>query len=250
VLFLVSGACALYCRHCMRKRRVGRPGTVSRQTLQEGLAYIAGHSAVTDVILSGGDPLLLEDDELSWILRELNCIPHVACVRVHTRVPCVLPQRITNKLVNVLKQYNPLYVNTHFNHPSELTVEASQACTSLVEAGIPVGCQTVLLKGVNDKPTVMKEFLKGLVRIRVKPYYIHHPDWVQGTGHFRVTVDEGLGIMKTLVGHISGMCIPHYMIDLPGGGGKIPLVPEYIERTRDGKMQIINYAGKRYAYPL
>ena len=201
------------------------------------------------MVISGGDPLLLEDDAINRILKDLRSIKHVEILRLHTRVPCTLPQRITKNLADILRQYHPLFINTHFNHPDEITNEAALACAVLADAGIPLGSQTVLLKGVNDNTSVMRTLMKKLLTIRVRPYYIHHPDVVRGTSHFRVTIQEGLNIMKSLHGHASGLCVPQYMIDLPGGGGKVPLLPEYVKSVSDGKIMVENYRGEEFVYP-
>ncbi len=224
-LFIVSNRCALHCRHCFRKRMVGQPGIVTPETRDQGLDYIRSTPALREVILSGGDPLLLEDRQLDELLRSLRAIRHVEIIRIHSRVPCTLPQRITPALAALLKRYHPLYLNTQFNHPDEITPQATAACALLTDAGIPLGCQTVLLKGVNDSVETMQNLLRALLKIRVKPYYLHHADPVKGTAHLRTTVDCGLAIMQTLKSRISGLAIPRYVIDLPGGGGKIPVPP-------------------------
>ena len=249
VLFMVSNQCAMYCRFCMRKRKVGRSFTVTDSTINSGIDHIRKNNAIREVIISGGDPLLLEDDEIDRILSDLRSIKHIEILRIHTRVPCALPQRITKNLADILRQYHPIFVNTHFNHPDEITNEAALACAVLADAGIPLGCQTVLLKGVNDNPSVMLTLMKKLLTIRVRPYYIHHPDVVRGTSHFRSTIKEGLGIMRSLHGYASGLCVPQYMLDLPGGGGKVPLLPEYVKSVSDGKIMIENYKGGLFAYP-
>ncbi len=251
VIFLVSNKCAMYCRYCMRKRKVGddtRHFSIHGESIEAGIDYIRRHNAVSDVILSGGDPLLLETPEIDFLLSSLFSIPHVDVVRIHSRIPCTLPQRITENLVSVLQQYRPLYINTHFNHPAEMTDEASRACSKLADAGIPLGCQSVLLKGVNDNKKTMQHLMKSLIKNRIRPYYLHHPDQVKGTGHFRLPVKKGLDIMASLRGFHSGICVPHYMIDLPGGGGKVPLLPDYVDQISDEKMTVINYEGKSYSY--
>ncbi len=255
VVFLVSDQCAMYCRHCMRKRKVGEThpaGTlpVSDATIDAGLAYIGENRAVRDVLISGGDPLMLEDERIGTILATLKRMAHVEIIRIHTRVPCTLPQRITPALVNLLRRFHPLYINMQFNHPLEITPEAVRACTRLADAGIPLGCQTVLLKGVNDDPATMSQLMRRLLQIRVKPYYLHHADLVQGTAHFRTTIARGLEIMAALRGFMSGMGVPQYMIDLPQGGGKIPLIPQYILHMDNGRMTVRNYEGKIFEYPL
>jgi lysine 2,3-aminomutase len=250
VVFLVSSQCALFCRYCMRKRRVGDPlGAAHRlDELAAGIDYIARTQAVRDVILSGGDPLLLEDERLAWILGELRRIPHVEIIRIHSRIPCSLPQRVTDPLVAILNRHQPLYLNTQFNHPRELTAQAAAACQRLADAGIPLGNQTVLLKGVNDAAAIMRQLFRGLLRLRVKPYYLHHPDQVRSTCHFWCTPQKGLALMAALRGHISGLCIPHYVIDLPGGHGKVPLTPESVV-GRDGHVwRIRTYSGKVVDY--
>ncbi len=248
VLFLVCSECAMYCRFCTRKRKVGGEHMViTRQTIEQGLDYIRSRPEVRDVILSGGDPLLLADERLDWILRELRAIPTVEIIRIGTRVPVVLPQRITPALVRVLRRYHPLYLNTHFNHPDEITEAASKACARLADVGIPLGNQTVLLRGVNDDPQVMKRLMQKLLAIRVKPYYIYQADMVQGTDHFRTTVEEGIEIVRALRGHTSGMGVPAYVIDAPGGGGKIPLLPDYLQ-SLGAEVVLKNYQGDTYTY--
>ncbi len=223
VLFLVSSRCAMYCRFCNRKRKVGKPSMVTRVTLREGIAYIRKTPKIRDVLLSGGDPLLLSDRELHRILSEIRPIPHVEIIRIGTRVPCTLPQRITPELVNLLRGFHPLYINTHFNHPAEITAEATLACARLAGAGIPLGCQTVLLKGVNDDPSVMRSLMQKLVSIRVRPYYLFQADLARGTSHFWTPVNRGLEIISFIRKQASGLCVPHYAIDLPGGAGKVVL---------------------------
>ncbi len=248
VLFLVSSECAMYCRFCTRKRKVGGENMViTQKTIEQGLAYIRSHPEIRDVILSGGDPLLLADERLDWILRELRKIPTVEIIRIGTRVPVVLPQRITPALVRVLRRYHPLFINTHFNHPDEITETASRACARLADAGIPLGNQTVLLRGVNDDPLVMKRLMQKLLTIRVKPYYIYQADMVQGTDHFRTTVEEGIEVIRALRGHTSGMGVPAYVIDAPGGGGKIPLLPDYLQSV-GLDVVLKNYRGDTYTY--
>jgi len=245
VVFLVSNSCAVYCRFCMRKRQIGC-GSASTDT-SAALAYIASTPAIRDVILSGGDPLLLPDEELADLLTRLRAIPHVEMIRIGSRVPVTLPSRITPRLCRLLKRFHPLYINTHFNHPREITPEATTACGRLADAGIPLGNQTVLLKGVNDDPAVMKRLMQGLLAIRVRPYYIHQLDLVRGTGHFRTNVRQGLAIMEGLRGHTSGLATPYYVIDLPGGKGKVPLLPENGE-WRGGKLLLRNYGGEIIEY--
>jgi lysine 2,3-aminomutase len=250
VLFLVSNQCAVHCRFCTRKRKIGKQFAVTDTIVSEGIAYLRFHREVRDVLISGGDPLMLEDEHLAEILAAVRAIPHVEIIRIGTRVPCALPQRVTKRLAKSLRQFHPLYINTHFNHPAEITAEAAQACALLADAGIPLGCQTVLLKGVNDDPAVMQQLMQKLLTIRVKPYYIHQMDLARGTGHFRTPLERGLSIMEALRGHTSGMCVPHLVIDLPGGGGKIPLLPEYVAGEKNGNLLVRNFQGKIFRYPL
>jgi lysine 2,3-aminomutase len=247
-LFLISHVCASYCRFCTRKRKVGDPTKISVKFIDEGLEYIANHPEIRDVILSGGDPLLLGDNQLEYILQRLRRISHVEIIRIGTRVPCFLPHRITSKLVKVLKKYHPLYMNVHFNHPDELTHLAVKALGRLADAGIPLGNQTVLLKGVNDDPGVMKKLMQKLLLARVRPYYIYQADMVFGTEHFRTRIEKGLEIVKALRGWTSGLAVPHFVIDAPGGGGKIPLLPQYVLKVTDEEIILKNYAGKIYRY--
>ncbi len=247
-VWLVSNECAVYCRFCMRKRRVGCPlAGGDERSWDDVLRYIKETSAIRDVILSGGDPLLLGDEHLESILARLRAIPHVEMIRIGTRTPVTLPERITARLCRMLKRYHPLYVNTHFNHPREITPEAIKACARLADAGIPLGNQTVLLAGVNDDPAVMMHLMQQLLAIRVRPYYIHQMDLVQGTGHFRTNVETGLGIMGALRGHTSGMATPYYVIDAPGGKGKVPLLPDAVERRGDTWF-LRNYRGELVEY--
>jgi lysine 2,3-aminomutase len=251
VVLLVSNRCAAYCRFCMRKRRVGKSAPAfTAARLAEAVAYIRRQSEVRDVILSGGDPLMLETHELEEILAALRAISHVEILRIHTRAPCTLPQRITPCLVEMLRGFSPLYVNVHFNHPREITAAAAAACARLADAGIPLGNQSVLLKGVNDSPEVLKILFRRLLEIRVRPYYLHHPDPVRGTGHFRPSIQAGLRVIAGLQGHTSGLCLPHYVIDVPGGGGKVPLLPEYIQGGDERLLRVKSYTGKVFEYPV
>lgn len=234
VLLLAGTSCALYCRFCTRKRKVGCAGEqLSFGALLDGIAYIERTPQVKDVLVSGGDPLLLPDLLLDELLGRLCRIPHVEMIRIGSRVPVTLPERVTEGLCRLLRRHHPVYLNTHFNHPRELTDEAAAACARLADAGVPLGNQTVLLKGVNDDPATLLELLRGLLRIRVRPYYLHQMDLVAGAGHFRTRVETGLAILRTLRGQVSGMAIPHYVIDLPGGKGKVPLLPETVESLGD-----------------
>jgi len=247
-LFLVSPVCASYCRFCTRRRKVGDPEKIPMAQLESAFSYLAAHPEIRDVIMSGGDPLLLSDRRLDEICARLRGIPHIEIIRIGSRVPCHLPERITPELCAILKQYHPLFINTHFNHPAELTPAAVQALGRLADAGIPLGCQTVLLKGVNDDPAIMKQLMQKLLVARVRPYYIYQCDQVAGAEHFRTTVETGLEIVRALRGWTSGMAVPHYVIDAPGGGGKIPLLPEYVESMDEDGVVLRNYAGKTYVY--
>ncbi len=249
VLLLVSGECAMYCRFCNRKRKVGRSWVATDSAIEQGIDYIRSHPEVRDVLLSGGDPLLLEDDRLREILSALHDISHVEIIRIGTRVPCTLPQRVTPELAGLLQTFNPLYINVHFNHHREITEEAALACGRLADAGIPLGCQTVLLKGVNDDIRVMGELMRKLLTIRVKPYYLFHGDPARGTSHFRTTVSRGLDIIKGLHGYTSGLCVPHFAIDLTGGGGKVPVVPSYLTGREQDTLLVTNYRGDTYRHP-
>jgi lysine 2,3-aminomutase len=247
-VLLVSSTCATFCRFCMRKHRFNQKRSTTEGRLDAGLKYIEQTPVIRDVILSGGDPLLLPDEALEDLLFKLRRIPHVEIIRINTRIPVTLPERITPHLPEMLKRFHPLYVNTHFNHPVEITEASSEACHRLADAGIPLGNQTVLLKEVNDDLAVMKQLVQKLLTLRVRPYYIHQMDLVKGTGHFRTRVEKGLEIMAGLRGHTSGLATPYYMIDLPGGKGKVPLLPEDVKK-RDGKLMLRNYLGEVVEYP-
>ena len=249
VLFCVSHACAMYCRFCTRKRKVAREKGLTEQGLQQGLAYIRDHPEIRDVLLSGGDPLMHGDRRLESILAGVRAIPHVQIIRIGTRMPVTLPQRITPELCAMLARYHPLYVNTHFNHPREITPAATRACALLADAGIPLGNQSVLLRGVNDDAVTMKRLVHGLLRIRVRPYYIYLMDLVRGGRHFRTSVRRGLAIIGALRGHTSGLAVPTLVIDAPGGGGKIPIAPETIVACDEREVVLRNYKGDLYRYP-
>ena len=250
VLFLVSGQCAMYCRFCNRKRKVGKKGLVTKASIRKGIDYIRNHKEIRDVLISGGDPLLLEDLEIDGILSQIRSIPHVEIMRIGTRVPCTLPHRITPELCRILKKYHPVYLHTQFNHPSEITQKSSNACKSLADAGIPLGCQTVLLKDVNDDPGVMKILMQKLLTIRVRPYYLFQADHARGTAHFWTPLKKGLDIINALHGHTSGLCVPHFAVDLTGGGGKILMTPDNIASNNGNELRIKNFMGKIYRYPL
>ena len=220
---------------------VGRAGDITEKTIARGIEYIRSHPEIRDVLLSGGDPLMLSDGKLEHIIASLRAIPSVEIVRIGTRIPCVLPSRITDELCSMLRKYHPIFLNTHFNHPREITPASRAACERLANAGIPVGCQTVLMKGVNDDPETMKELMHKLLLMRVRPYYLYQADLTRGTNHFRTRVEVGLEIIKALRGHTTGFAVPQFAIDAPGGGGKIPLLPEYVltpGRERSGDAQL------------
>ncbi len=244
ILFVISNTCAMYCRHCTRKRRVGNVESIpNRDEVQQGIDYIRGNTHIRDVLLSGGDPFLLPDDYLEWILSELSAIEHVEVIRIGTRTPVVLPYRITDKLVTMLKQFQPLWINTHFNHPRELTASSREALAKLADAGFPLGNQTVLLAGVNDCSRIIKSLVHKLVANRVRPYYLYQCDISMGLSHFRTPVGKGVEIMENLIGHTSGFCVPTYVIDAPGGGGKIPVMPNYLISWSTNKVILRNYEG-------
>jgi lysine 2,3-aminomutase len=249
VLFLTTSQCGMYCRFCTRKRKVGDSSKISMRGLEAAFKYIEEHKEIRDVILSGGDPLMLTDAMLEKILQRLRQIPHIEIIRLGTRMPVVLPHRITPKLVRMLKKYHPIYVNTHFNHPWEITPESKRACELLADAGIPIGNQTVLMKGVNDDPEIIKELFRKLLLMRVRPYYLYQADLTKGANHFRTPVKVGLEIMDKLRGHTSGLAVPYYVIDAPGGGGKIPLLPQYILYQDDEKLILRNYKYETFIYP-
>ncbi|MEW6291427.1 MAG: KamA family radical SAM protein [Thermodesulfobacteriota bacterium] len=248
VLFLVSSQCAMYCRFCTRKRKVGTQRMViSKETVAAGIDYIGSHPEIRDVLISGGDPLLLADERLDEILTAVRAISSVEIIRIGTRVPCTLPMRVTVRLAKLLKKFHPLYINTHFNHPAEITPQSAKACGRLADAGIPLSCQTVLLRGINDDPHIMRELMHRLLCIRVRPYYLFQADMTRGTNHFRTSIATGKEIMRSLIGYTSGLAVPTYALDAPGGGGKIPLLPDYI--TDDGdRLVFTNYQGKTCFY--
>lgn len=248
VLFIVTYQCAVYCRFCTRKRAVGRLSAPTDAELLRAVDYIRANRNIRDVIVSGGDPFTLSDERLGRILGWLRSIQHVEILRVDTRIPCVLPQRVTRELCKELAKYHPLYVNTHFNHPLEVTPESRAACERLADHGIPVGNQAVLLRGINDDPATMKELMLKLLTIRVRPYYLYQCDPVLGTEHFRTKIDAGLGIIAALRGHTSGLAIPAFVIDAPGGGGKVPLLPEGVIEMDDRRAIVRNHEGRTFTY--
>jgi lysine 2,3-aminomutase len=244
VLFLVSNTCSMYCRHCTRKRRVGDIDSIPGESeIQEAIEYIRSHPEIRDVLLSGGDPLMLPDEYLEWVLEELHSIPHVELIRIGSRMPVVLPYRVTEKLASMLAKFHPIWVNTHFNHPKEITEASKVALSRLADAGIPLGNQTVLLAGVNDCPRIMKRLVQKLVRNRVRPYYLYQCDLSEGLSHFRTPVAKGVEIIENLIGHTSGFAVPTYVIDAPGGGGKIPVMPNYLVSWSVHKVVLRNYEG-------
>ena len=250
VLLLVANSCAMYCRFCTRKRKVGTSRlTVSEETLAQAYNYLRENPQIHDVLISGGDPLLLDDNILAEILYQLRSIPSIKIIRIGTRVVSTLPMRITESLVSLLKEFHPLYINTHFNHPTELTPEARKACAMLADAGIPLGCQTVLLKGVNDSAQVLKTLFTELLTMRVKPYYLFQADLTKGTDHLRTHSTKGIKIMRDLYGHISGMALPTLALDAPFGKGKIPLTPQFIIESDPSQLNFNNYLGEVCTYP-
>jgi lysine 2,3-aminomutase len=249
VLLLATTRCAVYCRHCNRRRMVGGEEEFSQADLRPALDYIRAHAEIHDVLVSGGDPLGLATEKLEWILRELRAIPHLDIIRLGTRVPVCLPMRVTDELCAMLRRYHPLYVNTHFNHPKELTPEARGACERLADAGIPLGNQAVLMRGVNSSLRCIRALLRELLKVRVRPYYLFQGDPVSGTDHLRTPVARGIEIMEGLRGHVSGMAIPHLVIDAPSGGGKLPFGPNYILSATPDKVIVRNYRNEVFEYP-
>jgi len=244
VLLLVTNICSMNCRHCTRRRLVGFEDChMSMENIDKAVEYIKSNKNVRDVVVSGGDPLTLSDEMLETVLSKLRAIPHVEIIRIGTRTPVVMPMRITDALVNMIKKYHPIYVNTHFNHPKELTAEARQACARLADAGISIGNQSVLLRGVNDNAPVMKKLVHELLFARVRPYYIYQCDLSKGISHFRTTVAKGIEIIENLRGHTSGLAVPTFVVDAPGGGGKIPVMPQYLLSMSDRKVVLRNYEG-------
>lgn len=251
VLFLATGFCSTYCRYCTRSRMVGEPGgeySFSRPQWEEALDYIAANPQIRDVLISGGDPLTLSDERLDYLLGRLRAIRHVEFVRLGTKVPVVLPQRVTRSLTRILKKHHPLWMSLHFTHPAELSPEVTEACTRLADAGIPLGSQTVLLKDINDNVDTLKSLFHGLLKRRVRPYYLYQCDPISGSSHFRTSVDKGLEIMQGLRGHTTGYAVPTYVIDAPGGGGKIPLLPDYVQGREGDDLILKNFEGKIYRY--
>ena len=250
VLFLVTEHCSTYCRYCTRSRMMGdiHHGNI-KERWQKAVDYIKEHKEVRDVLISGGDPLVLPDASIKWLLDSISAISHVEMIRIGTKAPVVLPQRITKSLIKILKSVRPLFMSIHFSHPDELTEETRKACNMLADAGIPLGSQTVLLKGVNDNTATLKKLYHGLLKVRVRPYYLYQCDPITGSGHFRTSVAKGLEMIQGLRGHTTGYGVPTYVIDAPGGGGKIPLIPDYFQGKADGQVLLKNYQGNIFIYP-
>ncbi|RQD68259.1 MAG: KamA family radical SAM protein [Desulfonatronovibrio sp. MSAO_Bac4] len=249
VLFLSTGFCSTYCRYCTRSRIVGQRGVYGIERWKQGVDYVQHNPQVRDVLISGGDPLTMHDNQIEYLLKSLRQIRHVEIIRIGTKVPAVLPQRITKNLCAMLKKYHPLYMSLHFTHPRELTNESMKGCFRLAQAGIPLGAQTVLLKGVNDEPEIMKRLNNRLLQARVRPYYLYQCDPVPGSGHFRTTIKKGLDIIQGLRGHTSGYAVPQYVIDLPGGGGKTPVLPGYYQNRSEYGHVFKNFENKVFFYP-
>lgn len=250
VLFLLTHKCSMYCRHCTRRRVVGSEDyNITNDEIENAVKYIESNSKIRDVLLSGGDPFILSDGRLEEIIARLRKIQHVEIIRIGTRTPVVLPMRITDDLLKMLRKYHPIWINTHFNHPNEITNESATACEKIADAGIPLGNQSVLLRGINNNADILKELFIKLVKIRVRPYYLYQCDVAQGLGHFRTPVAEGIDIMGKIRGYISGYAVPTFVIDAPGGGGKTPMNPEYLISLDEKQAVMRNYLGKIYTYP-
>jgi lysine 2,3-aminomutase len=249
VLFYTTHNCPVYCRHCTRKRKVADPtSAAAKKQVEDGLAYVAAHREIRDIVISGGDPLSLSDDRLDYILGRLRAIPHVEIFRLGTRNLVTLPQRVTDDFVRMLRRHHPVFVNTHFNHPKECTAEAFEAARRLADAGCVIGNQMVLLKGVNDDPKTVMELNHKLLMMRIRPYYIYQCDLAKGISHFRTPVETGIAIIEALRGHTSGLAVPQFVVDAPHGGGKIPVNPEYVVSHEGKRWTFRNYAGKQYTY--
>jgi lysine 2,3-aminomutase len=251
VLFLVTDRCAAYCRYCTRSRLVSNAQDYNfHPEYEEGLRYIAAHPEIRDVLLSGGDPLLLSDAKLEHLLSRLRAIPHVEFIRIGSRIPVFLPQRITPELCGILRRHGPVWMSIHVNHPRECTADLRAACERLAFAGVPLGNQSVLLRGINDDVDVMKALVHRLLRMRVRPYYLYQMDLITGGAHFKASVRKGIEIIQALRGHTTGYAVPQFVIDAPGGGGKVPLNPDYVESVDDDAIVLRNYEGRLYRYPL
>ncbi len=248
-LLIVTDSCAMYCRYCTRRRMVGEEHPpMSIERFEEACKYIQSKKTIRDVLISGGDPLMMKTEVLEGYLKKLRAIPHVEIIRLGTRVPVTLPMRVTDELATMLKKYHPLYMSLHFSHPREITPETANACAKLSDAGVPLGSQTVLLKGINDRPAVMKRLMQDLLKVRVRPYYVYQCDMAMGTGHFRTPVSVGINIIEELRGHTTGYAVPTFVVDAPGGGGKIPVGPTYLISQAKGKITLRNYENKIYDY--
>lgn len=255
VLFLVTDFCPVYCRYCTRSRLVGGNAEfdINLEQWQRGIDYIAATKSVRDVLVSGGDPLIYSDERLDWLLQRLHAIPHLDMIRIGTKIPLAMPQRVTPALCEMLRRYHPLYISLHVTHPNEITLESAQACERLADAGIPIGSQTVLLKGVNDDPEIVRRLMHELLKIRVRPYYLLQCDPITGSAHFRTRVASGVEIIAQLRGHTSGYAVPHFIVDTPDGGGKFSLVPDHIHGRDGDDLLITNYEGRtgfRYPDPI
>ncbi len=248
-LLIVTDSCAMYCRYCTRRRMVGEElPPMSIERFEDAYKYIKSKKAIRDVLISGGDPLMMKTEVLENYIKRLRSIPHLEIIRIGTRVPVTLPMRVDSGLVEMLKKYHPVYMSIHFSHPKEITPDVARACGMLADAGIPLGSQTVLLKGINDKPTVMKKLMQDLLKTRVRPYYIYQCDMVVGTNHFRTPVAVGINIIEELRGHTTGYAVPTFVVDAPGGGGKIPVAPTYLFSQAKGKVTLRNYENKIFNY--
>ena len=251
VLFLVTDRCASYCRYCTRSRLVSNAQDYNfHPSFEAGLEYIENHPEVRDVLLSGGDPLLLNDTKLDYLLGRLRAIPHVEFIRIGSRIPVFLPQRINDKFCEVLKKHGPIWMSIHVNHPKECTEELYQACQRLSFSGTPIGNQSVLLNGVNDNPEIYRSLIHRLLMMRVRPYYLYQCDLITGSSHFRTSVEKGVEIIRALRGNTTGYAIPQFVIDAPGGGGKVPINPDYVEKVTEDEIVLRNYEGRLFRYPL
>ncbi len=248
-LLLVTNECSMYCRHCTRRRIVGETDDdMEKRNLEKAFEYIRNNPEIRDIVISGGDPLILSDNRIDYILGELRKIEHVEIIRIGSRMPVVLPQRITDNLCQIIKKHHPVYLNTHFNHPKEITAEAQTACEKLANCGVQMGNQAVLLKGINDCSNIMKSLMHNLLKIRVKPYYIYQCDLSEGISHFRTTISKGIEIIENLRGHTSGLAVPTFVVDAPGGGGKIPVMPDYLISQTEKRVVLRNYEGMITSY--
>jgi lysine 2,3-aminomutase len=249
VLFYTTHHCPVYCRHCTRKRKVADPTSAAqKEQIDKGLEYIRKTPAIRDVVISGGDPLSNSDERLDYIMGSLRKIPHVEVFRLGTRNLVTLPHRVTDDFVKMVAKHKPVFIHTHFNHPKECTSEAFEACAKLADAGCPINNQMVLMKGINDEPQLVKRLNQLLLMMRVRPYYIFQCDMSQGISHFRTPIQTGIKIIEALRGHTSGMAVPHYVVDAPGGGGKVPVLPTYVKELNDDRAVLRNYKNQEYIY--